>query len=257
MVQAEYGPTEAQKFSIFTHKETYPEGVKPLSVPKPSAPKPKRPKNSKMPVIDDDDEFNIDLPEPIHTCKVFGPFDQGKIEVLDTKPKFNEFPTAVENLIGRQIEIFEVIHALTNHRLVNIIGLPGIGKTALAKNAVNYIAQRKLFKHGIIFFSLKGYKQTDVFIKKLVSGVVANSLDFDKEGAKQFVKADSAVMIKMMIAYFKENDEQLLVVFDNAEEILYHDKKGFKDLVTELIHNCTQITFLITSRITLGILQDI
>jgi hypothetical protein len=66
-----------------------------------AAPKPKRPKNSKMPVIDFDDEFNIDLPEPVHTCKVFGPFKPGKVEVLDPKPKFTEVPSAVENLIGR------------------------------------------------------------------------------------------------------------------------------------------------------------
>jgi predicted ATPase len=64
-------------------------------------------------------------------------------------------------------------------------------------------------------------------------------------------------MLKMMITYFKEIDENMLVVFDNAEEILYHDRKGFKLLITELIHNCKQLTFLMTSRMTLGVLQDI
>lgn len=69
--------------------------------------------------------------------------------------------------------MFEVVHNVLNHRFVNIIGLPGIGKTALAKNAINYMADRKLFKQGIVFFSLKGYRSCDVFIKKLVSNIVA------------------------------------------------------------------------------------
>ena len=57
------------------------------------------------------------------------------------------------------------------NRLVNIVGLPGIGKTALAKNAVHYMYDRRIFKLGIIFFSLKGYKNCDVFMKKLVSNL--------------------------------------------------------------------------------------
>lgn len=81
-------------------------------------------------------------------------------------------PAEVEHLEGRQVEVFEVVHCVLNHRLVNIMGLPGIGKTALAKNAVNYIRDRRLFKHGIIFFSLKGYKSTNVFMKKLVTNLV-------------------------------------------------------------------------------------
>ena len=73
--------------------------------------------------------------------------------------------------------MFEVVHNILKHRLVTIIGLPGIGKTALAKNSVNYIADRKLFKMGIIFFSLKDYKNTGVFMKKLVTKIVINNFD--------------------------------------------------------------------------------
>ena len=70
--------------------------------------------------------------------------------------------------------MFEVIHKILEpkNRLINIIGIPGIGKTALVKNAVNYIADRNLFKLGIIYFSLKGYKNCSVFIKKLVSNIM-------------------------------------------------------------------------------------
>lgn len=42
--------------------------------------------------------------------------------------------------------MFEVVHNVYNHRLVTIIGLPGIGKTSLSKNAIHYIVDRKIFK---------------------------------------------------------------------------------------------------------------
>lgn len=67
------------------------------------------------------------------------------------------------------------------NRLVNIMGLPGIGKTALAKNAVHYISDRKLFKLGIIFFSLKGYKNCNVFMKKLVANIILSNFEFQPE----------------------------------------------------------------------------
>jgi adenylate kinase len=63
--------------------------------------------------------------------------------------------------------MFEVVHNICNNRLVTIIGLPGIGKTSLTKNAVHYIADRKLFKFGVIFLQLKGYISFELFMKKL------------------------------------------------------------------------------------------
>jgi hypothetical protein len=63
----------------------------------------------------------------------------------------------------------------------------------------------------------------------------------------------------MIINYFKkvDSDNQLLVVFDNAEELIYHDKKEFRKLVTELLERCPTLKFLMTSRVLLGSLQDI
>ena len=195
--------------------------------------------------------------EPQHLCKVFGPFKKGEVQSLDIETKFNEVPSTVENFIGRQIEVFEVVHHVMNNRFVNVIGLPGIGKTALAKNAVNYIADRKLFKQGIIFFSLKGYKSSSVFLKKLVTNIVVSNFDLEPDEKTKLDEGNIEKLFRMIIGYFRAMDDQLLVVFDNAEELLYHDRKGFRELITELLNNCPCLKFLLTSRVTVGVLQDI
>ncbi len=209
-----------------------------------------------MPVIDDDIEFNVALPDPlkVHECKVFGPFASGALESLDEEPRFNEVPAEVDNLVGRQVELFEVIHSVLNHRLVNIMGLPGIGKTALAKNAVNYMKDRRLFKLGIIFFSLKGYKSTNVFMKKVVTNLVREKFELEPQERKDIEENDFEKLLSMVTGYFKTIDERLLVVFDNAEELLYYDNLNFREFLTQLLHAGPNASFLMTSRVTIGVL---
>lgn len=77
--------------------------------------------------------------------------------------------------------MFEVVHNVLNHRLVTIIGLPGIGKTSLCKNAVHYIAERKIFKLGIVFLSLKGFMNLELFMKRLVVNFVVQNFELDKD----------------------------------------------------------------------------
>jgi MoxR-like ATPase len=71
-----------------------------------------------------------------HVCKIFGPLKDGDVEIIDHQPRFKEYPSKVDTFIGRQKEIYEVVHNVVYNRMVTIIGLPGIGKTALCKNAV-------------------------------------------------------------------------------------------------------------------------
>lgn len=96
---------------------------------------------------------------------------------MDKKPRFKEYPAKVDNLIGRQKEMFEVIHTIYHNRLVTIIGLPGIGKTALAKNSVDYMACRQMFSAGIIFMQLKGYMNCEIFMKNLLINFVIDNFE--------------------------------------------------------------------------------
>lgn len=65
-------------------------------------------------------------------------------------------------------------------------------------------------------------------------------------------------MVQWIVSFFKKNpDDKLLVVFDNAEDLIYYDNQPFRELITLLLDRCPGLKFLLTSRIWLGVLQDI
>ena len=54
---------------------------------------------------------------------------------------------------------------------IMLLGLHGVGKSTLAKNAIQYMLERKYFTGGVIFVNLKGvskFSQMMVRIKKII-----------------------------------------------------------------------------------------
>ena len=62
----------------------------------------------------------------------------------------------MEDFLGRRKEMQEIISYVMNNRLVTIKGIPGIGKTTLAKAAAYFLDERNSFKDGIILLTLRG-----------------------------------------------------------------------------------------------------
>lgn len=75
---------------------------------------------------------------------------------IDNLPIFDAIPSNVDCFIGRQQDMYEIINLLDFHRLVSILGPPGIGKTSISRNLANYLKDRKKFSDGIIYVGLRG-----------------------------------------------------------------------------------------------------
>ena len=50
-------------------------------------------------------------------------------------------------------------------RLFNLIGLPGMGKSALVASILDYIAERSLLKGGSIYFNARNISMCEMFIR--------------------------------------------------------------------------------------------
>lgn len=114
-----------------------------------------------------------------------------------------------------------------------------------------------MFKLGIIFMQLKGYLNFDIIIKKLVVGFVMNNFELDEEEMKKVREGGTELLLQMAIQFLKMQEDKLLLVFDNVEDLLYHDKHNFRLFINDLLVECPSVHILMTSRTTMGVLQDI
>ena len=65
-------------------------------------------------------------------------------------------PDRGENLKYREKEIWNLVESVMNgSRLITLLGLNGIGKSTVARNAVHFMLERKYFTGGVIFINLK------------------------------------------------------------------------------------------------------
>ena len=80
-----------------------------------------------------------------HKCFPITEFKEGSLRKEGTVPFFDIVPSRDEGFKGRQKAICEVLALLNKNRLVNILGPPGIGKTALSRNLINLLRDRKRF----------------------------------------------------------------------------------------------------------------
>jgi ABC-type dipeptide/oligopeptide/nickel transport system ATPase component len=72
------------------------------------------------------------------------------------------------NLKGRQKDMSKLIEKLLNNknsRLFNLIGWPGMGKSALVASMLDYIADRGLLKGGSIYFNARNISMCELFIR--------------------------------------------------------------------------------------------
>ena len=69
------------------------------------------------------------------------------------------------------------------------MGLPGIGKTSLIKNTIDYISERSLLKGGSIFINARNVTVSEQFMKKFNQQLISeNPILFGNAKEKSHLK---------------------------------------------------------------------
>ncbi len=142
-------------------------------------------------------------------------------------PLLRNLPTHLSTFVGRVQDSADVAHLLAASRLVTLTGAGGCGKTRLAVHVARAIAHR--FADGVWYTGLASL--TD---PALVPQAVATALDLPEQPERPLTDT--------LAEYLRSR--QGLLVFDNCEHLI----DACAQLVTTLLHACSHVRILATSR---------
>jgi predicted ATPase len=182
-----------------------------------------------------------DAVEPATSTPAAGRFDQ---------------PGDTEPIIGREEEVYDIVALLVEHRLVDIVGAGGMGKTRLARAVMRRL--REDFVDGVWWVDLAPLTQADQVAPAIASalGVTVNTArdssprkDKGSDQANQRGNSNGAGNGRYddtaaELAHALGPRSRMLLVLDNCEQVA----AGVAQVVTTLLQGLPMLRTLLTSR---------
>ena len=165
----------------------------------------------------------------------------------DSKVRFTgNLPSKVEPFIGRNEDIRTVMLLIQKFRLVTITGEPGIGKTSVAKAVIHYLKDRdeELIKNGVSFLNVVNWSSLPLLIHWFISTIEEG---IGTKLVNRIEKKDTMEIFKEILKFLR--DLEILIVIDNAEDLLIIDKNILKEFLEKLFESSTKMKVLLTSKI--------
>lgn len=152
------------------------------------------------------------------------------LKTLNALP--NNLPIQLTTFIGRQKEIEEIRHRLSQTRLLTLTGAGGCGKTRLALQVAAQVAHE--FPNGAWMVELAPLADPS-----LVPQSIAAVFGLRQEEVRP--------LLETVIDYLREKD--LLLILDNCEHLI----DSCANLADRFLHACPRLKILASSREALGI----
>jgi predicted ATPase/class 3 adenylate cyclase len=145
-------------------------------------------------------------------------------------------PTQLTSFVGRDREIIEVQTLFDEHRLVTLSGTGGAGKTRLAIQVADEVADR--FPDGVRFANLSAITDRDVLIDEIAQLFAVSPV------------SDQSILETIVETI---RDRQVLLILDNAEQMVEH----VAAVCREFLVACPNLHILATSRERLGVSGEV
>ncbi len=148
----------------------------------------------------------------------------------------NNLPLPLTPLFGRKADFAELASMLGAHRLVTLTGPGGVGKTQLALGMAPQLFDR--YPQNVLFADLSNSSES-----KSLARAVARALGVQERPNR----AVGDVIVRAL------RRRHAVLIFDNCE----HVADAAAELADEILHRCSDIRILTTSREPLGVIGEI
>ena len=117
-----------------------------------------------------------------HNCIQFQNFPVGSWKCFSDHNSIKYIKAKLENFQFREKDISKLMKSMLidNEKIVPLLGLKGIGKSSLARQALHYAADRKFFTGGVMFISLNDIRTNFSMLKNIMEKVIRH-LDLDEK----------------------------------------------------------------------------
>ena len=110
-----------------------------------------------------------------HLCLPFEKREEGKFQCVSSHIQVQQIPVKEKGIEFREKQISKLVEAVmdeTMPRLIALLGKRGIGKSAIAKNALHFMRERRFITGGVILIDLKKVKSYKAFETKLKKTII-------------------------------------------------------------------------------------
>ena len=143
-----------------------------------------------------------------------------------------KIPATIDNFVGRQKEINQILDFLKpnkRHWIISIQGIGGIGKTELAIYVANYVKNNKIYDKIAYVTAKNSWLELDGIKSKPLSltlNELLNDIIYDTNLSNELMKKSTNSKLEKIMDVLA--NEKVLLIIDNLETIT--DEKIFQFL---------------------------
>lgn len=167
---------------------------------------------------------------------------QGGLTQIGIESDIQCLPNKVSPFVSRNQDMFDVLRLLSqdSNNIVQIFGMPGLGKSSLLKNVTCHLGERDVYKDGVLyidFLHVSTFKESVQILNAYLKDIEEDQFyeSFNQDEFQREIER-----LKSKVSRF---NKKFLFSLDNIDHLVKENHEQFLTLLTEIASSSVKILF--------------